>query len=95
MSDFVPGFIVGAFLTAFSGFMLFVDDTTTADKFAIDYQANEFAKNYGFTRYVCALTNKKGYNKCHGLLDHGMVVDFKCQIDPTVECRLDSNANRK
>lgn len=88
--EFTIGAITGAIVIAIAGFLVVGDRTETSDKFAIDYQANEFAKNYGFDRYVCTLTSVRGYNRCHGLLKRGMVVDFKCQIDPTVECRLDN-----
>lgn len=92
MSDTSIGVLIGTFFTtlicAFLVGTFLVDFNTVADKFAIDYQAREFAARKGFERYVCTLTAKSGFNTCYGLLDKGMTVEFQCALNPDVKCEL-------
>ncbi len=80
MSDFFPGITTGAFVTALACVFFMADKTDSADKFAVDYQANEFSRRLGFSRHVCFIRSKTGMNPCWGLLNKGMVVEFQCDL---------------
>jgi hypothetical protein len=69
----------------------FADHTTGAHKFSLEYSATEFAKEHGFSRYVCTFTKPVMFNPCLGLLDKGKIVDFECRMKEEEfgnECRL-------
>ncbi len=89
MSDAIAGAVLGAIFATLVCITFMFDQTDSADKFAIDYQANEFSQRLGFTRHVCLIRSKTGMNPCWGLLDKGMVVEFQCGLGRKLDkCEL-------
>lgn len=89
MTDGILGTVLGAILATLICINLMADKTDSADKFAIDYQANEFSQRLGFTRHVCTIREKSYPNPCYGLLGKGMVVEFQCDLSKELNmCEL-------
>lgn len=58
-----------------------IENVDVADRFALDYQATEFSNHIGAKRHVCEILWSQGWNTCWGLLDHGVVAEFRCRFE--------------